>query len=151
MKERKIMSNDGIVIVIINTKNNKLITKPSIATRGFVVVNDNQELLHELENYVEKVIINSKNNDIKPLVINELSDYIFTKTGRKPIIMPVIMEIKKHINCVFFDNKDNNKFLFHLLLFLKYQNYNLDNSFLYALVIHFEIFHELLHLIHNFL
>lgn len=95
MKERKIMSNDGIVIVIINTKNNKLITKPSIATRGFVVVNDNQELLHELENYVEKVIINSKNNDIKPLVINELSDYIFTKTGRKPIIMPVIMEIKK--------------------------------------------------------
>ncbi len=95
MKERKIMSNDGIVIVIINTKNNKLITKPSIATRGFVVVNDNLDLIHELEDYSEKIIINNKNQDIKPLIINELSDYIFAKTGRKPIIMPVIMDIKK--------------------------------------------------------
>jgi ribonuclease J len=102
MKDRKVMANDGIVVVIsnIDTNNNKLIGNPNITTRGFVLVNDNTELLKKLEE-ISKLAINSKISnrinytEIKLEIINQLSSYIYEKTGRKPIILPVIMDIKR--------------------------------------------------------
>ena len=99
MKERKIMSQDGIIIVTITLKDNELITNPCINTRGFVLVNDNAELLHELEENCKQYIINKlKNNsniiEIKSGIISELSNLASIKTGRRPLILPVIMEIK---------------------------------------------------------
>ena len=101
MKDRKIMANDGIVVVISNldVKSGKLLTNPNIITRGFVLVNDNLDLLKKLE-YLAKDAINNKiktglnYNDIKAEIINVLSNYINLHTGRKPIILPVIMNIK---------------------------------------------------------
>ena len=99
MKERKIMSQDGIIIVTITLKDNELITNPCINTRGFVLVNDNAELLHELEENCKQYIINKLNNnssitEIKSGIISELSNLASIKTGRRPLILPVIMEIK---------------------------------------------------------
>lgn len=104
MKDRKIMANDGIVVVISNldVKSGKLLTNPNIITRGFVLVNDNLDLLKKLE-YLAKDAINNKiktglnYNDIKAEIINVLSNYINLHTGRKPIILPVIMNIKKDV------------------------------------------------------
>ena len=95
MKERKAMSQDGIVIVTLPIKNNKLVVNPNITTRGFVLVNDNMELLHDLENKTKNIIQNKNIAELKSTIISELSNYIFDKTGRNPIILPVIMEIKK--------------------------------------------------------
>ena len=83
-------------VVTLPIKNNKLIVNPNITTRGFVLVNDNMELLHDLENKTKLVVENKlKNiNELKSLIISELVSYIFDKTGRKPTILPVIMEIK---------------------------------------------------------
>lgn len=102
MKDRKVMANDGIVIIIANidTNHKKLLLTPNITTRGFVLVNDNLELLKELET-ISKNAINSKlknhlnYSEIKNEVTNQLANYIYEKTGRKPIILPVIMDIKK--------------------------------------------------------
>ena len=102
MKDRKIMANDGIVVVIANidTTNNKLLTNPNITTRGFIQVNDNLAMLKKLED-IAKHAINLKltNNinytDIKNQIIQELAEYIYDSTGRKPIILPVIMNIKR--------------------------------------------------------
>ncbi len=96
IKERKSMSQDGIVIITLAIKNNKLLSNPTVTTRGFVLVNDNMELLHDLENKTKLVVENKlKNiNELKSLIISELVSYIFDKTGRKPTILPVIMEIK---------------------------------------------------------
>ena len=104
MKDRKTMASDGIVVVIANidTNNNILLGNPNITTRGFVLVNDNIELLRQLEE-ITKQAINSKiknhvnYNEIKSEIITELSEFINEKTGRKPIILPVIMDIKKEI------------------------------------------------------
>jgi len=105
MKDRKIMANDGIVIVIANidTTNNKLLISPNITTRGFVLVNDNIELLKKLEEISGNAInskLNSKTNynEIKNEIINSLSPYIYETTGRRPIILPVIMDVKKNSN-----------------------------------------------------
>ena len=102
MKDRKTMASDGIVVVIANidTNNNTLLGNPNITTRGFVLVNDNIELLKQLEE-ITKQAINSKiknhvnYNEVKSEIITELSEYINEKTGRKPIILPVIMDIKR--------------------------------------------------------
>ena len=104
LKDRKIMANDGIVIVIasINSSNKTLLTTPNITTRGFILVNENEEILKKLEE-VSKDAINNKlktsNNytELKSEIITVLSNYIYELTGRKPIILPVIMDIKKNI------------------------------------------------------
>lgn len=102
MRDRKIMSSDGIVVVITNVDltNRKLLGNPNITTRGFVLVNENLELLKELENISRKSIMKkldspSNYNEIKSEIITDLSSIIYEKTGRKPIILPVIMDVKK--------------------------------------------------------
>ena len=102
IKDRKIMASDGIVVVIVNidTINNRLLTKPNITTRGFVLVNENELLLKKLEDISKNAILSKLNKElnyteIKSEIINELSTYIYDQTGRKPIILPVIMNIKK--------------------------------------------------------
>ena len=104
MKDRKIMAGDGIVIVIVNIdmNENKLLGNPSITTRGFVLVNDNLELLKELEQ-IAAISVNKKLDkqinftEIKNEIITDLTPYIYDTTGRKPIILPVIMDIKKEV------------------------------------------------------
>ncbi len=102
IKDRKIMANDGIIIVIANvdSKTNKLLGNPNITTRGFVLVNENEILLKNLESVSKKAIeegLKKHNNysNVKTEIINQLSAFTYKKTGRKPIILPVIMDIKK--------------------------------------------------------
>lgn len=102
IKDRKIMANDGIIVVIANidTKNGKLLGKVNITTRGFVLVNENEELLRSLEAISKKAILSKLDNtvnyaEIKNEITNTITAYTYEKTGRKPIILPVIMDIKK--------------------------------------------------------
>lgn len=101
IRDRKVMANDGIIVVIanINMKKSELLGKVNITTRGFVQVNENEELLKSVELLAKKTIqdkLNKKNSfaDIKSEIITVLSNYAYEKTGRKPIILPVIMDIK---------------------------------------------------------
>lgn len=102
IKDRKIMANDGILVVICNINQSKkqLLGKVNITTRGFVLVNENEELLKEIENKAFSVIIKELKNkkfnyvELKNQIINEISPFILERTGRKPIVLPVIMDIK---------------------------------------------------------
>ena len=102
MKDRKIMANDGILVVIcnINAQKKLLLGKVNITTRGFVLVNENEELLKEIENKAFEVIVKELKNkkfnyiELKNQIVNEISPFIMDRTGRKPIVLPVIMDIK---------------------------------------------------------
>ncbi len=102
IKDRKIMANDGIVVVIANIDSNskRLVGRINITTRGFVLVNESEELLKELENISRAAILSKISNninytEIKNEIMSRLSTFAFDKTGRKPIILPVIMDVKK--------------------------------------------------------
>ena len=103
LRDRKIMASDGILVVIANIdmKNKELLIHPNITTRGFILINENEELLKKIENTAENVILNKlkeKNitfNDIKSQLTADLFPFIYELTGRKPIILPVILDIKK--------------------------------------------------------
>ena len=106
IKDRKIMSSDGILVVIANidVENKKLLIKPTIATRGFVLVNENAELIKTIENNAENIINHQlKNkvfnyNDLKYALVTGISSFITNETGRNPIILPIIMNVKKTEN-----------------------------------------------------
>ena len=100
MRDRRAMSNDGIVIACATIADNKLLTRPNITTRGFVTVNESENILKNLENICANVVMKSikkSKNDIKADIILNLSNYIKSETGRNPIILPIITEIEEKV------------------------------------------------------
>ena len=102
IKDRKIMSTDGVLMVILNLdlKNKKMLIEPNITTRGFVVVNDNQELIKKIQDKTSIITLNEleKDNfsltDLKNRIILEINSYVIELTGRRPIIIPMILSLK---------------------------------------------------------
>jgi len=103
LRDRKIMASDGILVVIANIdmKNRTLLIKPNITTRGFILINENEELIKRIESIAAAAIQkklqepNANFNDIKSQITTDLFPFIYETTGRKPIILPVILDIKK--------------------------------------------------------
>ena len=103
IKDRKLMSNDGILVTIlnINTLTRKLLIKPNVTTRGFIMVNENPELINKFEKKITEIVNNFLSNstynytDLKNQIILELYPFINDLTGRRPIILPVIMEVNQ--------------------------------------------------------
>ena len=58
IRDRKIMANDGILVVIVNVdmKKHELLIRPNITTRGFIQINENEELLKKIEMYADKIV-----------------------------------------------------------------------------------------------
>ena len=104
IKDRKLMSSNGILVVIANidVENKRLLSTPMVTTRGYILVNENEQLIKQIEKNAEKIIINKlkeKNityNDIKNEIISSLMPFLSEQTGRVPIILPIIMDIKNH-------------------------------------------------------
>ena len=103
IKDRQIMAKDGILVVIVNVnmKKRQLLIKPNITTRGFILVNENEELIHKIENKAEQVIVEDLKNPkttfaiLKTDITETLHPFITNLTGRKPIILPIILDIKR--------------------------------------------------------
>jgi len=103
IKDRKLMSRDGILVTIlnINTLTRKLLIKPNVTTRGFVLVNENAELISQIEHKITEIVNKALEagpynyTDIKNQIILELHPFINELTGRRPIILPVIMEVNE--------------------------------------------------------
>ena len=109
VKDRMLMSNNGILAIVINidTKKKILLNNPLVTTRGYILVNESIELIKEIEMHAKKIITNKlkeKNinfGEIKSELINNLMPILSDKTGRVPIILPIIMDVKDY-------NKGNN-------------------------------------------
>jgi ribonuclease J len=103
IRDRKIMANDGILVVIINVdmKKRELLIKPNITTRGFIQINENEELIKKIENFSENIVKEQLKDPhatfaiIKSELTAGLIPFINDLTGRRPIILPVILDIKK--------------------------------------------------------
>lgn len=103
LRDRKIMASDGILVVIANIdiKNRELLIKPNITTRGFILINENEAVIRKLESIAansihEKLKDPCTNfNDIKSQITSDLFNYVYETTGRKPIILPIILDVKR--------------------------------------------------------
>ena len=101
LRDRKHLAEDGMIVVVINlsAEDGSVITGPDIVTRGFIYVKDNGELMEELQIIAAHAIeqcVTRRITDwatIKNTLKNEISGYLYKKTKRNPMILPIIMEV----------------------------------------------------------
>ena len=100
LRDRKHLSQYGIIIASITlTPKKKLVAGPDIISRGFVYVRENEDLMEALRQVATDSIndtLRSKNSDwtaIKTNLRSALGDFIYEKTKRKPMILPIIQEV----------------------------------------------------------
>ncbi len=104
IKDRKLMSTNGILAIIANidSSTKTLLSTPSVTTRGYILVNENEELIREIQKKAEYIISKKLKDkkfnfmDLKNEIITELMPILSTKIGRVPIILPIIMDINKN-------------------------------------------------------
>ncbi len=102
LRDRNILSQDGIfvVITVVDHQTGKVKNSPDIISRGFIYLRESKELLFETRKKVVKIIHRSTGsngvvnwNYIKNNIRNELGEFLFKKTKRRPMILPVIIEV----------------------------------------------------------
>lgn len=98
IKERKILSDDGMVSIVFSSKNNKLNKLPNIISRGFIYVKASTELMEEIQNksneLYETYYRTTKRfnqNHLANYISNELTEFIYERTEKKPMIVPIFM------------------------------------------------------------
>ncbi|MBP3891054.1 MAG: ribonuclease J [Solobacterium sp.] len=104
IKDRQILANNGLVAVIvtIDSRYNKILCRPNIVSRGFVYIKDSQTLLKEAELVVyealkQKMQQRTTFQDLKNCIRSSLEPFLFKKTNRNPIVIPVILNQKAAI------------------------------------------------------
>ena len=101
LRDRQHLSQNGlfIVVVTLDRYNNMLLAGPDIVSRGFVYVRENEQLMDAAKNVVRDTLehCSSKNitdwSRIKTAIRDDLSDFIWKKMKRSPMILPIIMEV----------------------------------------------------------
>ncbi|MDR1590347.1 MAG: ribonuclease J [Oscillospiraceae bacterium] len=101
MRDRKHLAQDGMLIVILNlsSEDGGVISGPDLITRGFVYVKESEELMRDLKEVVLNTLsgyTDHRNTDLAALknsIKTSLSTYLFKKTRRNPMILPVVTEI----------------------------------------------------------
>ncbi len=107
IKDRKILADNGMVsvIVTIDSRYNKILTKPYIISRGFVFIKENQTLIREAENVVyealkKKMAQKTTFNEIKNTIRSSLEPFLYKHTQRNPLVIPVILNQKAAMEAI---------------------------------------------------
>ena len=101
LRDRKHLAQDGLIIVVVGIEkaSNTIVSGPDIISRGFVYVRESEELIDNARHLLASTLATCSIQDfrewnsIKTRLRDALSDYIYEKTKRSPMILPIIMEI----------------------------------------------------------
>ncbi len=101
LRDRRLLSQDGIIVVVVSLdkENNTLLSGPDIVSRGFVYVRESEELLHTATDTVKQIVQRCLLEQacdwaiLKSNIRDQLGKFLFDKTRRRPMILPIIMEV----------------------------------------------------------
>ena len=101
LRDRKLLSEDGIftVVITLNKQTGALLAQPEILSRGFVYEKNSEELLKETRELVKAKAAQFEKNhrsswsSIKNDIRNSIKNYLYERTKRRPMVMPIIIEI----------------------------------------------------------
>ena len=101
LRDRQHLAEDGILIVVLTLErfSNQLLSGPDIVSRGFVYVRESEGLMEEARHVVEDAITDCMDKHvsdwgkIKNVIKDSLSDFLWKRTKRSPMILPIIMEV----------------------------------------------------------
>ncbi len=101
LRDRRLLSQDGLMVVCItlSSTDGSLLTEPDLISRGFIYMKDNEELIKESKQIVQDIVEGLSRDKLRdwPFIKNEtkrqLKEFLYSKTKRTPMILPMIIEI----------------------------------------------------------
>ncbi|HYE12624.1 MAG TPA: ribonuclease J, partial [Patescibacteria group bacterium] len=98
LRDRRLLSQDGLVVVIITIENETgaIIAQPDIISRGFVYVRESEQLIEQMRKVVSDAVAQYDGKEwatIKMIVKDALKEYLYTNVKRNPMIIPVVIEV----------------------------------------------------------
>ncbi|MBU8907353.1 ribonuclease J [Desertibacillus haloalkaliphilus] len=101
LRDRRLLSKDGILVVVVtlNKKSGEIVSGPDIISRGFVYVRESERLLDQANGIVTETLVRcvsenvSEWSSLKSNIREVLSRFLYEKTKRRPMILPIIMEV----------------------------------------------------------
>lgn len=101
LRDRRVMSEDGMVVIIatIDSKTGDVIGNPDIISRGFVYMKESRELIGNTRMKVKKLVQSHDSRTpadvdyIKNRIRDEMGQYLFSKTKRRPMVLPVVIKV----------------------------------------------------------
>lgn len=104
LRDRKAMAQDGIFVVIVTAdhRNSAIVTSPDIISRGFIYMRESEELVHKARAEVKRIFSRySKEKTgpkadwtfVKQKLRDELGEFLFKETERRPMVIPVVIEV----------------------------------------------------------
>lgn len=118
LRDREVLSDDGVFIaaVTIDRKKKKIISEPCVSTRGFVYIKANHALMNGASDVIKEAVNNNFEHkkfdwtELKQDVRNDVEKYLYKQTGRRPVVLPVVMEVNqnRHRAMARRNNQENN-------------------------------------------
>ncbi|EEJ72209.1 ribonuclease J [Lactobacillus ultunensis] len=104
LRDREVLSDDGIFIAVvtIDRKKKKIIAEPKVTSRGFVYIKANRQLMNDSIEVIKKAIKNNFEHkkfdwtELKQDIRGDLEKFLYKKTNRRPVILPVVMEVNQN-------------------------------------------------------
>ncbi|MBI1960951.1 MAG: ribonuclease J [Candidatus Liptonbacteria bacterium] len=101
IRDRLVLAQEGMIVIIatISRRTGRILKNPDIISRGFIYLKENQEILNEIRKRMRAIIGRLPENQeadpdyLKKQIRDQIGQYVFNKTRRRPLILPVIIEI----------------------------------------------------------
>jgi ribonuclease J len=101
LRDRQILSEDGmfVIVTLVDHATHTVRGSPDIISRGFVYLKENKELLMQVRKKIRQIVESHKNigevntADLKDRIRNQIGLFLFQKTQRRPMVLPVVIEI----------------------------------------------------------
>ena len=101
LRDRRALAQEGMIVIIlvIDRDKGKVLKNPDIISRGFIYIKENQEMLDEIRKRIRSLMQRLPNyrevdpDYLKTLIRDQVGQFLYTKTKRRPMILPVIIEI----------------------------------------------------------
>lgn len=103
VRDRQILSEEGLVVVVatVDYKHKQVLAGPDILSRGFVYMRESQDLINAAQKHVYHVLKTEmaksdkpKDSEIRKAIIESLQDFLYSRTERRPMILPMLVEKK---------------------------------------------------------
>jgi ribonuclease J len=100
LRDRELLAQDGVMLIIANVdaRNKKLLSEPEVISRGFIYMKENEDLIAEVIQRFKEVSEKEFSNgyvqwrDYKKHVRDDLNQFLYNKTKRRPILIPVLID-----------------------------------------------------------
>ncbi len=100
LRDRRVLAQEGMVVIIatLSKHNGRLLKNPDIISRGFIYLKENQQMLDEIRRRLRAIVERIRSQDVdseylKSLIRDQIGSFLYQKTKRRPMILPVVIEV----------------------------------------------------------